>query len=480
MRRRDIRATSRGGGGWLVVASLVLGGWHGTSARGAEPEARFTVPPGFVVERVAAAPLVKYPMLAGLDDRGRLFIAEGTGTNLPGTELAKLKLGRIVMLEDVDGDGRFDESTVFADKLIFPAGALPMGGSVFAASHPSLWRLEDTDGDGVADRRAEVVTGFNFNGNGCDIHGPFPGPDGFLYWTDGRHGYSVETREGATLRGLAARVWRCRPDGSEVERLAGGGFDNPVELVFTEEGDLIGTMDQAPGDALLHYVEGGVYPMDHPSVKEFPMTGPMLGEVARFSAALPVALSGLARYRSDHFGPGFKDTLFTAQFNVHRVQQHVLIRDGSTFRGENRDFLTSTDYDFHPTDVLEDADGSLLVVDMGAWFNYGCPTSKIAKPEVLGAVYRVRRADSARLDDPWGLAIGARHDGAGRPGRPARRPAAQGARPGGRAAGGAGRGGGPRGVGPARGDGRRSDAHPWPAAMRSGRSGGSARPRRGC
>ena len=51
--------------------------------------------------------------------------------------------------------------------------------------------------------------------------------------------------------------------------------------------------------------------------------------------------------------------------------------------------------------MLEDADGSLLVVDMGAWFNYGCPTSKIAKPEVLGAIYRVRRADAATVaDDP--------------------------------------------------------------------------------
>src|SRR4051812_26184457 len=127
MRRRGCRA-ARDGKGWLVVSAMAFGAWSGTSTAGDDPAVRLTVPPGFVVERVASPPLVKYPMLAGLDDRGRLFIAEGTGTNLPGTELEKLKLGRIVRLEDVDGDGRYDKSTVFADGLTFPTGALPQGG----------------------------------------------------------------------------------------------------------------------------------------------------------------------------------------------------------------------------------------------------------------------------------------------------------------------------------------------------------------
>ena len=387
--------------GLLVLTSL-------TALHAAEPASdrpRFIAPPGFVVEKVAGPPLVKYPMLAGLDDQGRLYVAEGTGTNLPGVELEKLKLGRITRLEDNDGDGVYDRSTVFADRLIFPTGAMPRGGSVFGASHPSLWRFDDTDGDGKADRREEVVTRFNFNGNGCDVHGPFAGLDGYLYFTEGRHGYKIKTKEGPTLEGLASRIWRCRPDGSGIERICGGGFDNPVELAFSEEADLIGTMDQGPGDALLHYVEGGVYPMDHPCVKEFPMTGPMLGAVSQFSASLPVALCGLTRYRSAQFGPEYENTLFTAQFNVHRIQQHILVREGSTFRSINKDFLVSTDYDVHPTDVLEDADGSLLVVDMGAWFNFGCPTSKIAKPERLGAIYRVRRADAPRVADPRGAAL---------------------------------------------------------------------------
>ena len=73
-------------------------------------------------------------------------------------------------------------------------------------------------------------------------------------------------------------------------------------MAFRPTGEMIGTMDQGPGDALLPFVEGGVYPMDHPSVKEFARTGPMLGSVRQYGAALPVALCGLCRYRSAALG----------------------------------------------------------------------------------------------------------------------------------------------------------------------------------
>jgi putative heme-binding domain-containing protein len=350
--------------------------------------------------------LIDYPLFACFDDRGRLFVAEGTGKNLPGTELLKLNLSKITLLEDTDGDGRFDTRKTFADRLVMAQGILWHNGSLYVASHPSIWRLEDTDGDDRADIREEFVGKFGFNGNGCDIHGPFLGPDGWIYWTDGRHGYKIKTCEGRLIEGFASRIWRCRTDGTGMERISGGGFDNPVELAFTPDGSLIGTMDQGTGDCLLHYIEGGVYPRgDHPSVKEFPMTGPLLGSIMSFSPALPPALCGLMRVRSDHLGPEYEQTLLTAQFNVHRIQQHILVRDGATFHCINKDFLISTNYDFHPSDVLEDADGSLLVIDMGAWFNYGCPTAKIAKPEVKGVILRVRRAAAPRVEDPWGKSL---------------------------------------------------------------------------
>ncbi len=372
---------------------------------GADQGPRFKVPPGFVVERIAGPPLVRYPLFAAFDERGRLYVAEGTGTNLTGAELAKKKLGRVLLLEDRDGDGIFDTSTVFADQLVFPQGILWHDGAVYTASHPSFWRLEDTTGRGTADRREELLTGFRFNGNGCDIHGPFLGPDGRLYWTDGRHGYKVTTRDGQALEGLASRVWRCRTDGTEVERLAGGGFDNPVELAFTPEGDILGTMDQGPGDALLHFVEGGVYPMEHACLREFARTGPLLGAMRTYPAALPAGLCGLMRYRSSALGREYQDTLFTTHYVQHKIVQSILTRDGATFRAEDRDFLTSTDPDVRLTDILEDADGSLLFVDMGGWFTYGFPGNPLPRPEVLGAIYRIRRTDAPAVADPWGKAL---------------------------------------------------------------------------
>jgi putative heme-binding domain-containing protein len=386
--------------GLITVVTLLVGG---TPARALGPD--FHVPPGFVVERVAAAPLVKYPLFAAFDDLGRLFVAEGTGTNLSGEELRAQKLGRIVLLEDRDGDGVFDDSRVFADGLVFPQGVLWHDGALYTASHPSFWRLEDAEGQGRATRRVELLTGFGFNGNGCDIHGPFLGPDGRLYWTDGRHGYKVTTRDSERLEGLAARVWRCRPDGTDVERVCGGGFDNPVEIAFTAEGEAIGTMDQGQGDCLLHYVDGGVYPMEHPCLAEFPTTGPFLGAVRQYSPVLPAALCGLLRYRSGVFGSEYQGAFFSTHYMVHKVVRHELVREGSTFRALDADFLTTTAHDVRLTDVVEDADGSLLVVDMGAWYTYGFPGNPPPKPDALGAIYRVKRAGAPTFADPRGKAL---------------------------------------------------------------------------
>src|SRR5579863_2075225 len=149
----------------LLLATVVSGVWLFASAVSAtEPfmspaELKsFRLPPGVTIEKVAAAPLIEYPLFACFDDAGRLYVAEGTGTNLPGTELVKRNLGKITRLEDTDGDGKFDKRVTFADELVFPQGVLWHDGAVYTASHPSIWKLVDTDGDGKADRREEFVT----------------------------------------------------------------------------------------------------------------------------------------------------------------------------------------------------------------------------------------------------------------------------------------------------------------------------------
>ena len=92
-------------------------------------------------------------------------------------------------------------------------------------------------------------------------------------------------------------------------------------------------------------------------------------------------------------------------FNLRKVTSHRLLPNGASFETEDADFLVSESRDFHPTDVMEDADGSLLVIDTGAWYKLCCPTAQLTKPDVLGAIYRIRRKGSTPPEDPLGKGI---------------------------------------------------------------------------
>lgn len=351
--------------------------------------------------------LIAYPMFAAFDQAGRLYIAESSGKDIRGAAMAENPECRIRLLEDTNGDGVFDNSTVFADKIGIPMGVLHHRGSVYVASPPDFLRLTDTNDDGVADQREMILTGWNVRGT-ASLHGPFLGPDGWLYLTDGRHGYDIETKEGANVKGLASRIWKCRPDGTGLDWHAGGGFDNPVEIIFTDSGEMIGTMTyftnpmHGQRDALMHFIRGGVYSKDHPSVSEFKRTGDLLGPLTRFARVAP---AGLHQYRGNQFGDEYRGNLFSAHFNPHRVMRHVLTRTNGTFISEDSDFLISKHPDFHPTDMVEDADGSLIVVDTGGWYVDQCPLSRISKPEFRGGLYRVSRIGSLPVEDPRGFGV---------------------------------------------------------------------------
>lgn len=365
------------------------------------------LPEGFQAEIAAGPELSSYPMFMAFDDRGRLFIAEASGLNVKTKQMQEEPACMILLLEDTDQDGRYDTRKVFADKLVLPMGVQWFQGSLYVADPPRFLKLTDADGDGVAEQREELLSGWNVL-NTASLHGPFLGPDGLMYLTHGRHGYKITTKEGTTLEGKAARIWRCRPDGSALDRMCGGGFDNPVEIIFLPSGEAIGTMtyfmDPRNGqrDALMHWVEGGVYPKPNEVTEEFVRTGDLMPTMTKFARIAP---SGLSRYEGTGFGEGYQGNLFSAQFNPHRVQRHIVMRDGATFRTEDSDFVTSVDPDFHPTDVLEDVDGSLLVSDTGAWYVDACPLSRIAKPEVRGTIYRIVRNHAPAVEDGWGRTI---------------------------------------------------------------------------
>lgn len=384
-------------------------GFGAVAAAQTPPPAALQVPPGFEVVRVAAPPLVGFPMLGAFDEQGRLFVAENAGVNLNAAALTAQLPSRIRMLEDTDGDGTFDRSTVFADKLTFPQGVQWHDGALYVASPPSIWRLVDTDGDGQADTRSEIATGFKFDGNAADVHGPFLHPNGRLYWCHGRKGHEVYQANGTLVsKGIGARIWSCRPDGTDIQVHAGGGMDNPTEVTFDQEGNIFGTVNiflaNPRADAVVHWIYGGVYPRnDQERIHaEFKRTGDLLAPITQLGHVAP---AGTTIVRSDSWSSDYRGNLFLAEFNTHRILRVPLAPDGATFRGRPEVFASTADSGVHFTDVIEDADGSLLVIDTGAWFRIGCPTSGVARPDILGGIYRIRRTGAPVATDPRGRAL---------------------------------------------------------------------------
>ncbi len=370
----------------------------------------FTLPVGFEIEVAASPELAPRPITADFDEQGRLYVADSTGTNEDVEQQIKHPPHRIVRLEDRKGNGQFDNSSVFAEHVMFPEGTMWRGGSLYVAAPPSIWKLTDTTGRGVADQRVEWFDGKTLTHCANDLHGPYLGPDGWIYWCKGAFARQVYERPGQPpFITRAAHIFRCRPDGSGLEPVMTGGMDNPVAVVFMPNGERIFTTTffQHPAlglrDGLIHDVYGAVYGKLHDVILDHPWTGPTVMPVlTHMGAAAPC---GLARYESTAFGPEYANNLFACQFNMHNVSRHVLTPRGATYASRDEDFLVSDNHDFHPTDVLEDADGSLLVVDTGGWYKICCPTSQLQKSDVLGAIYRVRRKVAPRLEDPRGLAI---------------------------------------------------------------------------
>ncbi len=375
----------------------------------------FKVPDGFVIERVAGPPLVDRPITAAFDDVGRLYVSDSSGSNDNVKKQLAEKPHRIVRLEDTNNDGIFDKRVVFADKLMFPEGTMWLSGSLYVSAPPSIWKLTDTNDDGVADKRVEWFAGKTLTGCANDLHGPYPGLDGWIYWCKGAFAQQTYERPGKPpFVTRAAHIFRCRADGSGIEPVMTGGMDNPVDVVFTPGGERIFTTTffVHPGggqrDGLVHAIYGGIYGKVHDPIFQpvHKWTGPEVMPVLLQMG--PAAPCGLVRYESDALGKSYQDNLFACYFNLHKVGRHVLIPQGATFTTKDEDFVTSPDLDFHPTDVVEDADGSLIVVDTGGWYKLCCPTSQLHKPDVLGGIYRVKRIDRvkrpgvAEYFDPWG------------------------------------------------------------------------------
>jgi quinoprotein glucose dehydrogenase len=239
---------------------------------------RIRTPAGLKLDLWAAEPMLANPVAISIDERGRIYVAE-TYRQKHGAEdnrehghwldddLAAMTVedrlayfwkylgervwdytreqDRIRLLEDCDGDGKADVSTVFAGGFNavlegIGAGVLARHGTVWYTNVPHLWLLRDEDGDGQADVRTPLHAGYGVRVafRGHDLHGLTFGPDGRLYFSMGDRGLNVTTPEGRRLvcpdRGA---VLRCNPDGSELEVFA-TGLRNPQELAFDQYGNL--------------------------------------------------------------------------------------------------------------------------------------------------------------------------------------------------------------------------------------------------
>ena len=370
------------------------------------PPHHFTIPDGYQLKKVAGPPLVKRPIHMCYDQTGALYVTDSSGNTDKAPKQLNDPQHRILRLVDRDGDGVFDQSTVFAENLSFPEGILVHEGAVYVGAPPCIWKFRDTDGDHVADERTIWFDGGSIEGCGNDLHGPYLGPDGFFYWCKGAFAPQKHQLSGGRLvQSNAAHIYRARPDGSQLEMVITGGMNNPVGLAFSQTGErfLSGTFFDLskPGrrDGILHAVYGGTYGRKNPRVlKPHPATGDLLPILTQLGPAAP---SGMIMAKTDSLG--LQGDLLCTQFNMRRLSRHVLTPAQSTVAAQTSTLLESDQTDFHPTDVIEDVDGSLLIADTGSWYMICCPTSKIAKPDVLGAIYRLEKQGGTPPHDPRGL-----------------------------------------------------------------------------
>ncbi len=177
----------------LAVCAMPSFAEHERGPLSAEEELKtFKVADGLRVELVAAEPMVESPCAMAFDEKGRMFVTENRG--YPST--SEPPQGRVVMLESTKGDGHYDKRTVFADGLSFPNGVMPWDGGLIVTCAPYIYFFKDTDGDGKADVKRTLLTGFDFaKSTQLRVNCPTVGPDGWIYFAAGLVGGTITSPE---------------------------------------------------------------------------------------------------------------------------------------------------------------------------------------------------------------------------------------------------------------------------------------------
>jgi putative membrane-bound dehydrogenase-like protein len=398
--------------GFFMVLSLLLYVWFAPS-QAADPKpatpptgplspkeelSTFRLPKGFRAELVACEPDVIDPVAIAFDEDGRLYVAEMRGYPNAGVATGNITSGRVKLLEDRDGDGFYEKSTIFADGLRFPTAVMPWKGGLLVAIAPDIAYFEDTDGDGKADRRTVLYTGFDLSNIQQLVNGLQWGLDNWVYGCAGGAGGSIRSAEksdrpAVELRGRGIRFHPEEP-GSLEPTTSGGQFGlaaddweqwftatnsqhlrhlvlpdhylrrnpalpvNAVTLDIPDHGAACKVERISPFEGWR--VERTRRRKEGPDAQRFPSTELVPGGYIT-SACSPVV------YNARLFPAPYRGSTFVCDPANNLVHRDVLVPRGATFtarRGETGcEFLASTDTWFRPVNLTVGPDGALYVVD---------------------------------------------------------------------------------------------------------------------
>ncbi len=312
----------------------------------------FQLAEGLEVNLYAADPLLAKPIQINFDAQGRLWIA--SSEVYPQIKPGQEATDKILVLEDINADGVADKTTVFADGLLIPTGVVPGDGGVYVANSTEMLHLVDTDGDGKADRRRVVLSGFGTEDTHHIIHTFRWGPDGMMYFNQSIYIHShVETPWGVR-RLNSGGIWQFRPETMRLEVFA-RGLCNPWGHVFDRWGQSFAT-DGAGGEGI-NYVFPGVVMFTYAGAKQ---VSPGLNPGSPKHCGLEV-ISGR------HFPDDWQGSLVTNDFRAHRVCRFTLSEVGSGYSSkEETEIIKSTHAAFRPIDAKIGPDGALYIAD---WYN---------------------------------------------------------------------------------------------------------------
>jgi putative membrane-bound dehydrogenase-like protein len=335
--------------------------------------------PGFVVELVAAEPLIESPVAFAWGPDGKLWVVEMRDYPL-GVDGKGKPGGRVKVLESTKGDGKYDKATVFLDNIPFPTGVMPWRKGALVTCAPDVLYAEDLDGDGKADRKVALFTGFGEGNQQHRVNGLVWGLDNWVYCANGDSGGTVRSLKTGRAVNIRGRDLRLRPDDGGLDAQTGqtqfgrnrddwgnwfgGNNSNPVWHFVLADHYLRRNPHVAPPELRLSVpAVSGSAPV-FPRSRTLPRFNDP-GAANRFtSACSPVV------YRDELFGPAFAHNTFVSEPVHNLVHREVMAPAGATFRSQrapdekNTEFLASTDNWFRPTTIRTGPDGALWVADM--------------------------------------------------------------------------------------------------------------------